>query len=272
MSDGPPEPSSQDKRVAAYYDAYWLPENVRPSAFRRSGPVGPVLPAVDRLFKRFVHSGDRILDVGCGDGRAGGLGLKPYGADYVGVDISTTAVEAARARGLDARKIDDSGSLPFRDSEFDVVLCLEVIEHVIYPEVTLTEIRRVLKPSGVLILTTPNVAYWRRRADLALLGRWNPFGYSLAVEEPWADPHIRFFNPGSLRRLFERIGFTDIEVAGHSGSFLGDLPWIGRRIRQEEGSPLYRYLERRAPSLLGCFLNAVGRNATGEQRIGLDRE
>jgi SAM-dependent methyltransferase len=257
MPEPTPDRPSGPEGLSNYYETYWLPEEVRPAAFHRPRLRSPVLPAVDRLFQRYIRSGFRCLDVGCGDGRAGGLGLKPYGVEYLGVDISQNAVEAARARGLDAFQIADSTALPFADAEFDAALCLEVIEHLMYPQLTLAEIFRVLKPGGVLLLTTPNVAYWRRRLDLALLGRWNPFGYSLAVEEPWADPHIRFFNPGSLRRLLTGSGFIRPAVAGHSGMLLGDLPWIGRRIRGEQGSPLYRVFERLAPSLLGCFLNAA---------------
>jgi methionine biosynthesis protein MetW len=218
---------------------------------------------VDRLVRRFLHPGDRCLDVGCGDGRAGGLGLQPYQVDYVGVDISETAVQAARARGLQAMRIDDSSSLPFADDSFDAVICLEVLEHLLTPKATVVEMKRVLKPGGVLIATTPNVAYWRRRLDLALLGRWNPFGYGLAVEQPWADPHIRFFNPGSLRRLLVAGGFSAVNVAGHRGSLLGDVPWIGRRLAVEQGSPPYRALERMWPALFGCFLNAVARKPSG---------
>jgi methionine biosynthesis protein MetW len=238
-----------------YYESYWQPEAMR----GRPSPRGPVLPAVDRLFRRYIRQGDRCLDVGCGDGRAGGLGLRPYGAEYVGVDISQTAIEAARARGLTALRIDDSASLPFPDDHFDAVICLEVLEHLWNPRATVNEIWRVLKPGSVLIATTPNVAYWRRRVDLALLGRWNPFGYNLAVEQPWGDPHIRFFNPGSLRRLLAMCAFDAIEVAGHRGTFLGDLPWVGRRLAVEEGSAVYQWFEHISPSFFGCFLNAVAR-------------
>ena len=76
------------------------------------------------------------------------------------------------------------------------------------------------------------------------------------------DPHIRFFNAGALRRLLTWCGFQSIRVGGHSGSLLGDLPWMGRRLRAGRDlrtSSLYRVLETTAPSLFGCFLFAVAR-------------
>jgi hypothetical protein len=101
------------------------------------------------------------------------------------------------------------------------------------------------------------VAYWRRRIDLALLGRWNPLGDNLAVEQPWRDPHVRFFNPGSLRRMLTSVGFHPVIVGGHGGSLVRDVPWIGRKLWRGKSSRLYRTAERAAPSLLAYRLHAV---------------
>ncbi|HET9847208.1 MAG TPA: class I SAM-dependent methyltransferase [Candidatus Dormibacteraeota bacterium] len=247
------------RNLADYYDRYWLPEEERPRDAARPQLPSTLPPAVDRLLQHLIPSGSHCLDVGCGHGRAAGLPLTARGCSYIGVDISASAVAEARSIGLDARQIDDAAELPFPDREFDAVVSLEVIEHLVFPHHAVAEMVRVLKPGGVLVVTTPNVAYWRRRLDLALLGRWNPFGYVFAVEEPWADPHIRFFTPGALRRLLGLAGLSEIEIAGHGGSIIGDIPWIGKRLRQREGSPPYRVLERRAPALFGCFLNASAR-------------
>ena len=253
-----PEPAAEGSAAElrqyydTYYDVHWRP-------FEHLDQPPP--PRVGMLLRQHLYPGARCLDVGCGDGRAGTV-VTGCGGAYVGVDISARAVAAARDRGLDARLVTGSDRLPFPDHSFDVALCLEVIEHVFLPDRTLREILRVLNPGGAFIVTTPNVAYWRRRLDLALLGRWNPFGYSLAVERPWADPHVRFFNAGALRRLLEWCGFDSILVGAHSGSLLGDLPWLGRRLRAGRDfrpSALYRVLEEAAPSLFGCFLHAIAR-------------
>jgi methionine biosynthesis protein MetW len=196
------------------------------------------------------------LDVGCGDGRTSGLWLKQYGCDYVGVDISKNALQAAKRLGLEVTQIEDASCLPFSEASFDAAVCVEVLEHLFEPHHAAAEVLRVLKPGGVLIVTVPNVAYWRRRLDLAVFGRWNPLGDTLSVQQPWRDPHIRFFNPKTLRAMLASVGFHSIEVSGHGGTFLGDLPWIKRKLPAKVVSP-YIVFERLMPSLLAYRLHAV---------------
>jgi methionine biosynthesis protein MetW len=203
-----------------------------------------------------VGPADRSLDVGCGDGRKSGLWLAEHAGSYVGVDISEAAVEAGRSFGLDCRQIDDASELPFADGSFDVVVCTEVLEHLFAPQETVGEIRRVLRPAGTLIVTVPNVAYWRKRLELALLGRWDPLGDALSVERPWRDPHLRFFTRPTLKRLLVLSGFESVRVRGREGAFLCDIPPFGRLFRRRR-SFVYRALERRFPGLLGIGLSAV---------------
>src|SRR5437868_6804981 len=166
-----------------YYDAYWKSEGWITS---------PPLRLIE-LFQEYVSPDDRLVDVGCGDGGTTGAWLNEHGASYVGVDISQNAVRMARERGLDARVIQDAGNLPFEDASFDIAVSVEVLEHLFEPQRAVREIRRVLRPEGLLIATVPNAAHWRNRLDLALFGRWNPRGDHLSVSAPWRDPHIRFF-------------------------------------------------------------------------------
>jgi methionine biosynthesis protein MetW len=248
-----PDPADADSSIATYYDQYHKPDvrgfNLN---YQRSRQVYDALD-------RHISPGSRCLDVGCGDGHALGDWAVAREIRYVGVDIARSAVDRTRARGLEAHVVEDSGRLPFPDGSFDAAVSLEVIEHLFQPEATIREALRIVKPGGVVIVTTPNVAYWRRRLDLALLGRWNPFGYSLAVKEPWNDPHIRFYNPGVLRRFLTKVGCEQVKVLGQGGTFLGDLPWIGKRLRHGESSAPYRLLERLFPAPFGCFMIGVGR-------------
>ncbi len=234
-----------------YYDRYWSTDGYH--------PTGQTSPALARLFERWVPTGAQCLDVGCGDGRTSGLWLRGHGCSYLGVDISEHAVEEARALGLQAQRIDDAASLPVPQGAYDVVVSVEVLEHLFLPLDALTEMARVLRPGGVLIVTVPNVAYWRRRLDLALLGRWHPMGDDRGVSEPWRDPHIRFFNPGSMRRIIIAAGLTPIVVSGHGGAMLRDVPWLGRRVHGGEASRPYRWLEQAIPSLFAARVYAVAR-------------
>lgn len=235
--------------VTRYYETYWSNNGFCPN--------GAMTPGLAQLLQAYIRPGYKCLDVGCGDGRTAGLYLRDRGCEYVGVDVSENAVRMVRALGLDGRRVDDATQLPFADAAFDAALCIEVMEHLFEPHIAAAEILRVLRPGGVLIVTVPNVAYWRRRIDLALLGRWNPLGDNLAVEQPWRDPHLRFFNPGSLRRMLTSVGFHPVEVGGHGGSLLRDIPWMGKKLWRGSSSRLYRLAERAIPSLLAYRLHSV---------------
>src|SRR5207244_3821228 len=79
-----------------------------------------------------------------------------------GCDVSEVAVVEACGRGVIGVCADlNTGALPYRSGAFDRATCLEVIEHVIDPLQLLRELHRVLRPAGRLILTTPNIRYFR---------------------------------------------------------------------------------------------------------------
>lgn len=234
--------------VKPYYDTYWSEAGFRPVG-------GDLTPPLRGLMDRFIAPGSRCLDVGCGDGQTVGPALQERACRYIGVDVSETAIGQATAAGLDARLIKDASELPFDDGSFDVGLMVEVLEHLFQPHLAAAEMYRVLRPGGVLLVTVPNVSYWRRRVDLAVLGRWNPFGDDLSVAQPWRDPHVRFFNPGSMRRMLLQAGFTTVGVEGHGGAVLRDLP-VARRFWKGRPSATYQAAERLLPSLLGLRVGA----------------
>jgi SAM-dependent methyltransferase len=132
---------------------------------------------------------------------------------------------------------------------------IEVLEHLFAPHDAVAEMYRVLRPGGLLLVTVPNISYWRRRLDLALLGRWNPFGDNLSVEQPWRDPHIRFFTVRSLRQMLLQAGFTSVHAEGHGGAVFRDLPLV-RRMAKDQPSEAYLVAQRMFPSLLGLRVGA----------------
>jgi len=97
----------------------------------------------------------RILEVGCGNGALLEM-LRPAN-EVVGVDAAIDGIAACEARGIEGHCIDPSSEpLPFPDESFDVILCLETLEHMMSPYFALTEMRRVLKAGGRLICSVPN--------------------------------------------------------------------------------------------------------------------
>lgn len=105
-----------------------------------------------------LAAGRRVLDAGCGIGYGAALMAEAGAAEVVGVDISETVVEAARARVPEGVTLttSDVASLPFGDGAFGLVVCFEVIEHVEDALRVLDELRRVVATDGLLVVSSPN--------------------------------------------------------------------------------------------------------------------
>lgn len=112
-------------------------------------------------------AGARVLDIGCGTGFT--LTQLPKGAQGVGLDFSATALELAARRATGASLVRGSAyELPFEDSSFDAVMALDVLEHLEDDALAAREMRRVLKPDGVAIVTVPAFRELWSAHDVAL--------------------------------------------------------------------------------------------------------
>lgn len=140
----------------------------------------------------------RLLDVGCGDGdfldAARERGWDAYGSEY-----GEAPRERARARGLDVRTAPFPAA-PDELASFDVVTSIEVIEHVTHPSEEVERMRALLRPGGVLYLTTPNFDSLSRRVAGP---RWR------AIEYP---EHLNLFTPATLDGLLTRAGLVRADV------------------------------------------------------------
>jgi ubiquinone/menaquinone biosynthesis C-methylase UbiE len=102
------------------------------------------------FFNDFVETGNRVLDVGCGDGY-GTYKLHELGYKAVGADLSVEMITKAKERLFDIPFFQaDIGDLPFQSNSFDAILCINVLEWTETPALALKELRRVLKPGGFL--------------------------------------------------------------------------------------------------------------------------
>jgi SAM-dependent methyltransferase len=153
--------------------------------------------------------GARILDAGCGSGRVLDE-LAQYGS-VTGVDTSPLAAAAAEARGheVSRARVED---LPFEDASFDLVTCLDVIEHTPDDLEALTELVRVTRPGGHLLVTVPAYqslwsAHDERNGHYRRYRRWNL--RQVAETAGWQLVHDTHFNslllpPAAAVRLAER--------------------------------------------------------------------
>jgi ubiquinone/menaquinone biosynthesis C-methylase UbiE len=148
-------------------------------------------------FVRSLEPAGRALDLGAGDGC---LALELDARELVAADVSAVALERARRRLPEATiaELEPDAPLPFGDSEFELVLCAETIEHVRDVQLLLSELRRVLRPGGRLALTTPAHG---RLTGLSVLTR----GFERHFDP--LSPHLRFLTRRSLGALLEEHGF-----------------------------------------------------------------
>ncbi len=172
----------------------------------------------------FFKKGELVLDVGCGDGVVGAFLQEKAGVKVTGIDISEEAVKKAKEKGVDAKVYSSEQKFPFENDAFDKVFWGDNIEHLFDPAQTIKEIRRVLKKDGKIILSCPNMAYWRYRIHYFLRGSLPDTEWTGLA--PWAWSHIRFFNLKILTCFFDTFGFKKInKVLGVSERRL-DKPFL----------------------------------------------
>ncbi len=118
-------------------------------------------------FKHFqLLPGDRVLDLGCGEGRHVISAYVEGKVDVVGVDLCLKDLQTAQQRAQDfldakdpARSLGlanaDALNLPFADNSFDKIICSEVLEHIPDYQAVLVEIERILKPGGLFCASVP---------------------------------------------------------------------------------------------------------------------
>lgn len=156
----------------------------------------------------------RVLEVGASPYFTT-LALHMQGRDVVAVDIDPgSAPQGIHVVGCDIER----EQLPVPDASFDVVVFSEVFEHLrIDPLFTMSELRRVLKPDGTLLLTTPNLRSLRGVLRLVIFGKgWAVGAYPLAeytklAEQGWMG-HVREYTAREVTGLIEACGFTVTQV------------------------------------------------------------
>jgi 2-polyprenyl-3-methyl-5-hydroxy-6-metoxy-1,4-benzoquinol methylase len=189
------DPQAQPQPSAALYDEGYFTE--RNAYLAQAEAFRAALAEVVDLAAAYQPHG-RLVDIGCGPGLLLEIAAA-RGYTASGCDVSAWATEHARQRGLDVRT-GELAAAGYPTAGFDVAVVNHTLEHIPAPGPFLAEIRRILKPGGILVVGVPN------------------FGGLMAqiMRERWAgllpDQHLWHFTPDTLRRLLDTAGFAVQEV------------------------------------------------------------
>ena len=158
----------------------------------------------------------RVLDVGCGDGFFTAQILQHFNLKYVyGLDISSKAIDLARLKNPEISFRQGAlNHIPEETNSIDSVTMVEVIEHLVDIEGTLKELFRVMKPGGILLITTTDFN-WLKQVIIAIFF-FEKYFYP-------TNPHIRFFKKSTLADILSKNGFSLIKYAWN-GSYLKIMP------------------------------------------------
>lgn len=145
----------------------------------------------------------RVVDVGAGNG-AFAAHLAELGYQVTAVEPSVSGIAAMRAAHTSVERVRASAydDLSAWHGSFDAAVALEVVEHCYYPRRLADTLAALVRPGGMVVVSTPYHGYWKNLA-LALAGRWDAHFTAL-----WEHGHIKFWSARTLRTLLEGAGLV----------------------------------------------------------------
>jgi len=164
--------------------------------------------------------GKRILSVGCGTGQD--IYFLTRDNEVYGIDSSETAVTLARRYGVRAKVGDLEKPLDFKDGEFDVIVCKDILEHLDNPLQLMKEIYRLLREDGYLVVNVPNHFYWHFRIRI-LFGKnliWKTLQHDHTRDfKEWDYVHKRFFTYKGFLEFLKTARLKPVRYFWDFGTF-----------------------------------------------------
>jgi 2-polyprenyl-3-methyl-5-hydroxy-6-metoxy-1,4-benzoquinol methylase len=197
----------------------------KPEAYFATPRIDLLTLLVDRPFSN-------VLDVGCGAG-ANGPWLRQHGAQHIeGVEPDGPSADLAAGQFDVVYRSTIEDAITHLDGPYDLVICADVLEHLVDPRATLANLREAASPRGVLLVSVPNIRYVGAMLRIAFGAGFRP-----EVAGTFDSTHLRFFTRRNLRDALEAAGwcaetwaFPRSTPVGYLRSLLG---WLTRGLSDE---------------------------------------
>ena len=154
-----------------------------------------------KLILEMVEPNSKVIDLGCGNGSLLEKLIKEKNAAGEGVELSDSGVEVCKVKGLKVHKGKIDEKLPFENDSFDYSICNVTIQMVMYPEILMSEMKRISKYQ---IISFPNFTYYKNRIDLLLKGR---------MPKPMLFAY-KWYNTGHVHQLSIKDFYELVEEVG----------------------------------------------------------
>lgn len=165
-------------------------------------------------FNRFVYNAipanSHCLDVGCSTGNLGSALHAEKNCTIDGIELNSNAAAIARTRGygeifeIDLNCKQAASVSSIKKKKYDVIVCSDVLEHLIFPEQVILLLAKSLRPEGIFVISFPNVAFILNRLHL-LFGNWEYKEYGILDRT-----HLRFY---TIKSGCQMISSTGLKIA-----------------------------------------------------------
>ena len=179
-----------------------------------------------------------------------GARMKIFSVDneVLGVEGLEDAVSLAVQQGMRVLQANlDEDSIPLENESSDVVLCMDILEHLNHPEFCIKDTWRILRENGFLIINVPNHFTFSGRLRILFGSGIDSQGY-FPENDDWDNPHIRFFRHRSIKALVEKNGFQLVEDYSSHLPAIPGLNWLS--MIKKTNIPCY--LVKRYPELFAA--------------------
>lgn len=153
--------------------------------------------------EKYLEEADTVLDIGCNDGTFTKVVFdKTKPKSLIGIDVLPKSISYAKRRFARSKRmrflVADAHSIPYKNENFNAVVCLEALEHMENPVKVLSEMHRVLKKNGYALILVPSENF------LFCFG-W--FFWELGPGRIWRGTHTHTIDPGNISAALEKLGF-----------------------------------------------------------------